>query len=325
MPTTKSNKQILFMMPSYYNFDEVVIDGLVKYSGYTVNSIDTVDKKVYKNNFIRVINFFSKIFLHKNLKPELRRKYLFHAIDKFSGYEYLIVNRPDILSKEVLDKAINKSKKSILLLWDSLKKIPINQEIISKFNIIYSFDRADCEEYGFKKIENFHFFETSLADDISYYDVVYLGTLDDRIYALKKVLNYLNSLGKKSNAQLYVPSNKSFKKHSNITVLKKTVPFKESIKFALSGKIILDIGHQNQTGLSFRFFEAMAFRKKIITTNKYVIHYDFYNEKNIFIIEDVNNINIPNSFWDSDYHELPPHIIERYHIKNWVEKIIDER
>ncbi len=318
-------KQILFMMPSYYNFDEVVIDGLVKYSGYQVNSIDTVDKKVYRNGLDRAINFLSKVFLNKNLKPEMKRKYFFHAIDKFNSYEYLIVNRPDILSKEVLEKAMSVSKKSVLLLWDSLEKIPINEKTISKFNITYSFDKGDCEKYGFSKIENFHFFEKDTNQDKSVHDVVYLGTLDDRIGSLKKILDYLNKQGKKINAKLYIPRHKNFKKHDHIEVLKKIIPFKESGKLALSGKVILDIGHINQVGLSFRFFEAMAFHKKIITTNKNVMQYDFYNENNIFVIEDVSNINIPNSFWDSNYHELPLHVVERYHIKNWVKKIVNER
>lgn len=319
-------KQILFMMPSYYNFDEVVIEGLTKYSGYTINSIDTVDKRVYKNSFSKIINFLSKVLLNKNLKPEMRRRYFFHAINKFSSYEYLIVNRPDILSDEILTKAISASKKSILLLWDSLEKIPISEKIISKFNVTYSFDIADCKRYGFKKIENFHFYEPDPdLKKVETYDVVYLGTLDDRIHSLKPILAYLSNEGKKSDIHLYIPPNKRFKKHSNIKTLRKTIPFKESSKFALYGKTILDIGHTNQTGLSFRFFEAMAFRKKIITTNKYVIHYDFYNENNIFVIDDVNNINIPKSFWDSEYYELPEHIVEKYHIKNWVKKVIDER
>lgn len=319
-------KQILFMMPSYYNFDEVVLDGLVKYSGYHVNSIDTVDKKVYKNPLYRIINFLSKAFLNKNLKPEMKRKFFFQAINKFNTYEYLIVNRPDILSKEVLEKAMSVSKKSVLLLWDSLEKIPIHAETISKFTTVYSFDKHDCEKFGFSKIENFHFFEKKTNEDEIEYDVVYLGTLDDRIDSLKKILHYLSGEGKKISAKLYIPRRRNFKNNNvHIEVLKKIVPFKESSKLALSSKVILDIGHVNQVGLSFRFFEAMSFRKKLITTNKNVIQYDFYNENNIFVIEDVNNIAIPNSFWETDYHELPVPLVESYHIKNWVKKIVDER
>ncbi|WP_228731997.1 MULTISPECIES: hypothetical protein [Pseudomonas] len=41
-----------------------------------------------------------------------------------------------------------------------------------------------------------------------------------------------------------------------------------------------------QAGLSFRFFEAMTSRKKVITTNKSVVDYDFYNPANILVIDE---------------------------------------
>jgi hypothetical protein len=311
------------MMPSYYNFDEVVKDGLVKYSGYSINGIDTAGKQAYRHIFDRILNFSSKVFLNKNLKPEMKRKHFSFLIDKFPEYDYLIVNRPDIISKEILTKAMDKSQKKILLLWDSLEKIPIAQEIISMFDSTYSFDIEDCNNYGFHKIENFHFYETPKDKPEIKHDVVFLGTLDDRIDALKNILDYLRKEEKKARAYLYIPSSRSLKKHADIEVLSKIVPFKKSDQYAISSKVILDLGHKNQRGLSFRVFEAMVLQKKLITTNKQIKEYDFYDENNIFIIEDVNNMHIPHSFWNSPYNELPTHVIEKYHIKNWVNKILN--
>ena len=91
----------------------------------------------------------------------------------------------------------------------------------------------------------------------------------------------------------------------------------------MDSKIILDIAHSNQEGLSFRPYEAMGLRKKLITTNKSIVNYDFYNPNNIFLIEDVNNIVIPEEFFKSDYEDIDPSVRDKYYIKNWINKIIN--
>lgn len=313
------------MMPSYYNFDDVVKDGLIKHSGCNVTSIDTVGNQVYQHSFDRVKNFLSKVFLNKNLKPEMKRKYFFSIIDQHAAYDYLVVNRPDVIGKEVLTKALSKSKKSILLLWDSLEKVPISLDIIQQFDHTFSFDQTDCQTYGFHKIENFHFLNEDVALPTNEFDAVFLGTLDQRLESLKKLLEYLRVSGKNPHAFIYVPSSKRMQGNPNITQLSQITPFKDSYTFALKGKVIVDIGHANQRGLSFRVFEAMAMGKKLITTNKYIKHYDFYRESNIFVIEDINHIDIPASFWTEPYEDLPLHLKDRYGIKNWVKRILDEK
>jgi hypothetical protein len=318
-------KQILFMMPSYYNFDEVVKNGLIKYSGHGVNGIDTVGRQAYRNFSDRVINFLSKIFLNKNLKPEMKRKLFFSKIDEFEEYAYLIVNRPDIISEEVLTKALTKSKKSILLLWDSLEKVPIALDTIARFDRTYSFDNQDCQRHGFAKIENFHFISSNLVVPPFKYDVVFLGTLDNRITALKAILANLVAEQKTVKAFIYVPPRKHMKKYPDIEILNKITPFKDSCQFSLLGNVILDLGHENQRGLSFRVFEAMALHKKLITTNKQVRNYDFYDENNIFVVDDVADFEIPKLFWNSAYIEIPALLKEKYHIKHWVDKILDEK
>ncbi|RZL31222.1 MAG: lipopolysaccharide core biosynthesis protein rfaS [Pedobacter sp.] len=280
-------KQILLMMPSYYHFDEVIKDGLTKYSQYDVVSVDTSYSVSYKNFLNRGVNFLSKVFLKKNLKPEMRRKYRLYQINRSQEYEYLIVNRPDLIEKDVFELALKKSKKSLLLLWDSLDKLPADKEIIKKFDVVYSFDLEDCKKYGFRKIENFHFFE-SLPIHTVKYDAVFFGTLDSRIDDLKHLLEYLGKKNKKAHAYLNIPWGKKFQKYPRIETLNKIIPYKKSYMYAMAGDTIIDLGHKNQNGLSFRFYEAMSFSKKIITTNAKVAQYDFYNEKNIFIIGKYN-------------------------------------
>lgn len=315
-------QKILFMMPGYYGFNEVVNDGLKKYSNFTVNNIDTAANNVYRHFLDRTINFFSKLILNKNLKSVMREKRIFYAISQFEKYDYLIINRADIISSTNLDLAFSKSLRSVLILWDSLDKIPTSKNILSKFDVVYSFDQEDCRKFGFDKIENFHFFDSIDRNPNPEYDAVFLGTLDNRLGMINKLLRVLAKQNKSAKAYLYSHTKEAITPSKNIEILTDIIPFKNVYQYTLNGRVIIDIGHENQNGLSFRFFEAMAFRKKIITTNKSVTNYDFYNRDNIFIIEDIAEIAIPDTFWNEPYKELSCEMIDKYHLKNWVYKII---
>src|SRR5690606_41602551 len=83
---------------------------------------------------------------------------------------------------------------------------------------------------------------------------------------------------------------------------------------------LIDLVRPNQTGLSFRFFEAMAFEKKIITNNKYVKDFDFYNPSNILILED-NFDDIDSEFLNTPYIPVPEEIYNKYTLENWVNTV----
>ncbi len=312
--------KLLFIAPDYYGFNKVVAKGFNDYSGYNVIDINSTEKYRYKNFGERIINFFSKIFLNRNIKKINKGKHIKSIIEKHDNFDIVIINRPDVLKIEDLDLAINKSLYSIALLWDSLEKVPINLEILNKFNKCCSFDNSDCKSYGFEKITNFYFSEEkSFSKKI----VSYLATYDDRMDKAFKIFDNLSKQNLPYKAKIF-SNNKlnEIKNYKNIKIFHEIIPFEESYKYYLNSKFILDIAHENQKGLSFRPFEAMGLRKKLITTNANIINYDFYNKKNIFVIFDVNNFQLDNEFLESEYEELDPYLYKKYFIKNWIKIII---
>ena len=63
-----------------------------------------------------------------------------------------------------------------------------------------------------------------------------------------------------------------------------------------NSRVVLDLPHPMQTGLTMRTIEAIGSKKKLITTNVDIVNYDFYNPKNILLIER-ENINFDKSFF----------------------------
>lgn len=314
-------KKILFIAPDYYGFNEVVFEGLKKYSDCKIIHINSTAKYQYKNFQERVYNFFLKIFCGKNIKKLKEGQHIKNIIlnDK---YDILIVNAPYVLSEENLKLAFSRAKKSVVVFWDSMEKIPMQKDYLTLFDVCYSFDDEDCKKYGCKKITNFYFVEEK--QKLLNFDISYLATYDHRIHHLISIFEYLedNNISAKCKIFTYPSIKIKEKLPINIEVIHKIIPFAESYQYYQDSKVILDIAHPHQRGLSFRPFEAMGMSKKLITTNKNIVNYDFYNPNNIFIIDDINNITIPISFFKTDYQEINPKIKEKYHLKNWIKKII---
>jgi hypothetical protein len=85
-------------------------------------------------------------------------------------------------------------------------------------------------------------------------------------------------------------------------------------------KAIIDIEHPKQKGLTIRTFEVLGKEIKLITTNKNIIEYDFYNEANISVI-DRNNPVIDDNFLNKPYQPLSPKLYYKYSIDGWLEDI----
>ncbi|WP_018674930.1 hypothetical protein [Riemerella columbina] len=321
-------KKLLFISPDYYGFNEVVYDGLKKYSGMKVTHVISAytQRYKYKNAGERIQNFFMKTFLNRNLKDEKQYTELNKIIHNNYSYDQIIVNRPDVLSKENLSKLRLKTECLKAFFWDSIDKIPKQIDTISYFDQCFSFDASDCNTYGFIKNQNFFFAEqlgNSERDII--YDALFWGTEDKRIDKLIFLLDYLNSNGISARAILYNHLSGAEKIHEQsryITTTNALVPFSESYKISNRSKILIDLAHDNQRGLSFRPFEALGLQKKLITDNPNIKHYDFYNQNNICVI-DSNHILIPKEFFTTPYEPVDPKIVEQYTLKQWVHTLIN--
>jgi len=84
-----------------------------------------------------------------------------------------------------------------------------------------------------------------------------------------------------------------------------------------NAEILIDLVRSNQTGLSFRIFEAMALQKKIITNNQSIKEYDFYNSNNILVIDNQVD-NIADEFLTKPYKEIPEEIYYKYTLENFI-------
>ena len=307
----------------FWNYDAHIVKELRR-EGMDAHHIN-IGAYQHENFPARVKNTISKVLLKRNLKNELRQEMILHKLNKLGPQDQILVINPELIDREFHNKIKKCTKRYIAYLYDSLARCPA-EHLVDMFDDVFSFDQKDAKKNNFKLITNYNYLsEVKNAEPIKY-DLVYLGSYDNRISCLWKIIARIKTFKIKYNfvvvGKKTWTKNLNIQDNSDITFTRKRIEHQDIARYYNQGNVLLDLMRNNQTGLSFRFFEAMALKKKIITNNPTVKDYDFYTPENILVLnEDFSNIDP--AFFQSTYQELPPEIYKKYTIGTWVETVFN--
>ncbi|MGL5570611.1 hypothetical protein [Cetobacterium sp.] len=327
------NKKILFFAPRFFNY-EIEIKKKLEQLGAQV---DFYDERMNPSNLDKVI-----IRLKKKLLAKKIVNYYYNIINesKNKEYDYVFFLSPETITKELLQelKRNQKNAKYIIYMYDSIKNKKNAREILDEFDSHFSFDKNDCEiDSRFKFRPLFYLDEYSKFTEKTCdkkYDISFIGTVhSDRYGVIKSIKEQAILNGLNVNFFMYFPSKvmylikKMFDKSYKNTEIKDfsfaSISKEKVLDIISNSKIILDIQHPKQVGLTMRTIEMLGMKKKLITTNKNIKEYDFYNSDNIKII-DRNNPILDLDFIRNDYVEINADIYKKYSIGSWLEEIFSE-
>ncbi len=313
-------KICLLSFDSVY-FDHHIVDEL-KRRNLDANHIDISKIKYkYPSIFSKIANFFNKLFLKKNLKHVKIELDLLEKIKQLGKQDIILIIRPDRVSKKTHLEIKKLTHKYLAYIYDSCTRFPINHLLNGIFDEIFSFDLIDSKKYDFTFISNFIYLDKKEIKSFNKNNnpVFIVMSVDERLQILNKLANYFSL--KNINYKFILVGKKRPKKiNENIIFSEKVLLHSDLINDLENAKIFLDLIRFNHNGLSFRVLEALAMQKKIITTNKSINQYDFYNSNNILIIDE-NNIDVPIEFLTTPYKPLEDIIYEKYTIRNWVKTV----
>lgn len=303
-----------------WGFNKKVADYLIK-QNHEVTFLDSNNiRYIYKNKLERVLNFFNKLLFNKNVKKEYRSKVLIEKINNLPKQDVILIVNPSHFSDKIINDLKNKTNKFIAYNYDSLARNPLPENYLDLFETVYSFDLEDLKNNAhLKPLTNFNYLEKNISNTIlTKAFIVLLGSLK-REKLLRKIAD---SLDKKqiSNYEFIVVEPELTVTNKNIQFLEKPIPLNEVELKMKNTEILIDLIRENQSGLSFRFFEAMALHKKIITNNKSVLEYDFYNENNILVLDN-DFIEIPLNFLSTPYQKIAESIYEKYTLNTWTKTV----
>ena len=314
-------KTILFVGPKDVGIIQMISDRLANNADYEIDYINLLltkeEKFRYKSFSQRAYNFFLKNFRKKNIKHTYYHELIRERIEESKKqYDVVVVIRPDMMDDKNLQLLRKLTPHYVAYYWDTVSFFPRKLAIRHFFDRIFSFDLNDCKKYGFELLTNFYF-DVDPQVEIKY-EVYGLATYDKRIPQFEKVASLLTK--KSISFCIKAFSRKPFKS-DYIQRISEVLEYKKMLTEASYSNIILEIQKKGQGGLSFRPFEALGMRKKLITNNAMIRFYDFYSENNILII-DPENISLPDAFFTQAYQEVPEEIRNKYRFDNWFNTLI---
>lgn len=317
---TENKKLILLITYDNWGYNQYIANALEKKS-YEVKHINFHSFRYKYPSFRhKALNFFTKNLGISNLKHIHYNEVILNEIRDIESIDAVIYIKADFLSPATIQAINKKSRRSVFIISDSINRYPKTQKILSLFDKVFSFEKKDCERYHLNFKTNFIYKTIANSPSTYKYKVFNISSYDKRFPVLEKIAKALYRMKINSKIIVFKPK-------------KKSEPYLEFVSTPLSiseinacmeeSEIMLDVSRAGQQGLSFRVFESMGLKKKLITTNTDIVTYDFYNPENIFVITDLNNIRIPESFFNTPYIEIPKNIFNKYLIDNWVGELIE--
>ena len=329
--TSIDGKRILFFSPAFFNYENMIADKMKEMGAL----VDMYDVRSVTSAFDRALLKISPSFF--------KSKSLYYYEDiieqnKDKNYDFILIVKCDMTPISVLKrfKKVFPNAKLCLNLWDSVDNIPGISEKFKYFDTIHSFDLEDCNRFNELKFRPLFFgdeYKQELKTINNFkYDISFLGTVhSDRFSVIKQVQDISKQKSLNCYWFLFLQSKfiyyyyKITKKEYrgvdiNIFSFDK-MSASDVAKIISDSRIILDIQHPKQTGLTMRTIEMIGMNKKLITTNKSIINYDFYNSNNIFII-DRQHVEISSDFLIGDYCPISQEIYNKYSLRSWILEVL---
>ena len=319
------NKKVLFIGYVYYDYN-IHICSALRQADAEVDFFPIMNKNIWYLIF-RQLSF--KWFLAYN------ERYASRILKSVSGNEYDFVlvtsgyQLPVWFYYEL--KKINKNAVFINYSWDSVRETEHQNtiiDILSYFDVCYSFDRKDCEIYGKQRYLPLFFIDdySNLINERKdrFIDILFIGSLctEIRYHAVKQIEKICSIKNLVFYHYLVVSYRFYFRRLLNGKLTRnihfKSIKHSDILNYFSASKAIIDLAGHMQSGLTMRTFEILGAGKKLITTNANVKLEEFYNPEYISVI-DLENPEIDEDFVNKNIKNVID--MSKYNIHSWLKNI----
>lgn len=323
-------KRLLFISVSTFGYETAIKNefeqrGLIvdffderPSDNFLVKGIIRIKKSLYS---IQIKNYYKKIL----------------ASTENENYDYLVIIKGESVPVFFIEDFKKKNPKTILIFytWDSIRNNKNPLSFIHLFDKCLTFDSKDALDFGLIFRPLFYLNEYSklrvIEKSETKYDIVFLGTAhSDRYHISNTISLQCKKYGFSSYTYYYIQSklvyyykkffDKTFRFIEKSKLSFSILNFNQILNLYSESKIILDIQHPLQTGLTMRTFEALGAGKKLVTTNSNIKDYAFYNTNNISIINREQPL-VNSKFFLSDFIPYSKEMNYAMSISGWVDSL----
>jgi hypothetical protein len=328
-----NGKKVLFIAPAFFGYEKKIADKMVELGAI----VDFFDERSIKSSYERALLKINPRIFHKKTVG-----YYNQIIEKVSSveYDYVFVIKCEMMPVEIIKKlkSLFSNATFCLYLYDSLDNIKGIKTKLDYFDRVLSFDMEDISKHSkmtFRPLFFIDDYKKTFNSQKEYkFDVSFIGTVhSDRYKVIKSIKDLSDKKQYKYFFYCYLQSNFMYYFYK-LTKREFRRANKEDFQFAKirsseiaevidKTKVVLDVQHPKQTGLTMRTIEMIGMHKKLITTNQDIKKYDFYNSNNIAVI-DRDEIKIPKGFLEIPYKEIKEDIYKKYSLEVWIIDVLGE-
>lgn len=252
-------------------------------------------------------HYFERIWIRKvALRDKLYSTIIFmDSCNSLEALKYHIRNKRD-------------NQRYVYYYWNTVESRKIKPDTLKSLGYeTWSFDPVDCKKYNMNFNPSFYhdsWYKFAVREPIKA-DVTFVGR--DKDNRMKYVMDIMRILEQRGLVTLtYFTAPKWYKRFGDRSY-KPYLSYDGVLKEELSGKAVLDCAMESQSGITLRVFDALVNGRKLITTNKWIKDYAFYNPESVFVLGD-DNFNTITDFVKKPFCGKSD--LSYYKFDNWVER-----
>ena len=286
-------------------------------------------QKIYTTN-----NKFLHFIRNKMLSPQINKGiikrinkiwYKFYTLqnlcyDDKMNFILLTDGRPDFYQEGYLKDLKEKYPIKFVLVY--LNSYYTSTEAVLKYkdicDYVFTYDKDDAEKYGFIYFPGIYsqIVLPNCSSNIIENDVLYVGSENGRLDTLLQCYERFTNGGLKAYFRI-TRVEKERQKYADEIIYNKEIPYEEVLKEVNGCNCILEVLNSKRKGTTLRAFEAVIFKKKLITNNENIVNMQFYNPQYMKVFKKVEDIDLEfirereavNYSYNNEYSPL--RIIER--------------
>ena len=283
---------------------------------------------VHYSKVLKQVNPFWGLLRAISIRTKSKHRKKFYEIEKIVRQCYgcnvvvLFDSMPigilNIIMREIEVNIYTKRVRLFLYFWN---KINISEPLYRSKNWeCLTFDKIDSLNFGFRYIGTFYISNELCSKESPIFDSFFIGTNKGRFHFVKTIERKLITTHC-CPFFIYV-SRWYFLMPWKYSKMKK---YEEVQSLICKSRSILDVTADKQFGLTLRFMEAIFYNKKIITNNKSLRKYNFFDEKNILIIDENTSSSTIFSFINNGDSCYSFECKKQYSFDDWLNRILDSK
>lgn len=223
---------------------------------------------------------------------------------------------------------INPDCQVFLFFWNKVNRYNRNHLRFSNANAVFSTDPEDCKKYGLKYNHIFYprDYYTPYAPVTGPDRLFFLGADKGRAPYISSLKQILEESGISCDIRILPPAGRhaapDYPERFREVFSGQRLSYREYLSRLMDCHVLLDINQEGQSALTMRVMESIYLSKKLITNNRHIIEYDFYDPRNILVLpeEGLPTVGEIQTFLKLPFRPYADSILDNYSFEHWLKQ-----